>query len=73
MVTEVAIAQWHRLDLGQAIAVEPKHYTVALDGERALNVNPEQQLEVVLRRNGPAIVDVQEVMKEAAAAGLLRR
>jgi hypothetical protein len=38
-----------------------------------LNVNPEQQLEVVLRRNGPAIVNVREVMKEAAAAGLLRR
>jgi predicted polyphosphate/ATP-dependent NAD kinase len=73
IVTEVAIAQWHRLDPGVAVTVEPRHYTVALDGERALNVNPEQQLEVVLRRNGPAIVNVREVMKEAAAAGLLRR
>lgn len=73
MVTEVAIAEWQHLNLEEAVQVEPRHYTVALDGERAFNVNPQQQLEVVLRRNGPAVVNVQRVMKEAALAGLLRR
>lgn len=73
MVTEVAIAEWQHLNLEEPVQVEPRHYTVALDGERAFNVNPQQQLEVVLRRNGPAVVNVQRVMKEAALEGLLRR
>jgi predicted polyphosphate/ATP-dependent NAD kinase len=73
MVTEVAVAEWRPLELGEAVQIERRYYTVALDGERAFSVSPRQQLEVVLRRNGPAVVDVQEVMKEAALAGLLRR
>lgn len=73
MVAEVAIAQWQLLDLGESIRVDQKHYTVAVDGERAFNVTPQQQLELVLRRNGPTVVDVQKAMIEAAEVGLLRR
>lgn len=73
VVVEVPIAEWQRLNLGEPIQVEPRHYTVALDGERAFNLNPQQQLELVLKRNGPTVVNVQQAMKEAAAVGLLRR
>jgi len=73
MVAEVAIAQWQLLNLGESIRVDQKHYTVAVDGERAFNVTPQQQLELVLRRNGPTVVDVQKAMIEAAEVGLLRR
>lgn len=73
MVADVAIAEWQRLNMGESIRADQKHYTVALDGERAFNVNPQQQLGLVLRRNGPTVVDVQKAMMEAAKAGLLRR
>jgi hypothetical protein len=44
-----------------------------LDGERAFNVTPPQQLELVLRRNGPTVVNVPKALQEAAVVGLLRR
>ena len=73
MVAEVAIDEWQLLNLGESIQIEQKHYTVALDGERAFNVNSQQRLELVLQRNGPRVVNVNRAMKEAAEVGLLRR
>lgn len=73
MVEEVAIADWQILNLGESILVNQRHYTVAVDGERAFNAYPQQQLELVLQRNGPTVVDVHKAMQVAAEVGLLRR
>jgi len=49
-----------------------RHCTVALDGERAFSVMPQQQVAVAVRRNGPPVVQVEAVLRQAAVQGLFR-
>ncbi|MCH7621040.1 MAG: NAD(+)/NADH kinase [Chloroflexi bacterium] len=72
VVQNVPIPSWRRLVMGERIAVERRYATVALDGERAFSVSPEQLVEVELQRNGPPVVAVDAALKEAAQLGLFR-
>jgi NAD kinase len=72
MVSRVPIAHWEPLALGQRVAVEPRNCTVALDGERSFTVTPQQQLELVVQRNGPPVVQVDWALREAAEQGQFR-
>ena len=72
MVPRVAISSWGRLVAGERMAVERRHYTVALDGERAFSVSPGQQLQVAVHGNGPPVVQVELALQEAAALGLFK-
>ena len=72
VVREVPIPRWQRIISGERMTVERRHATVALDGERAFSVNPEQLVEVELQRNGPPVVAVDAALKEAARLGLFR-
>ena len=72
VVVQVSVACWQTLDLDQRVPVEPRHATVALDGERAFTVNPRQQLEVAVRRSGPRVVDVDRALQAAAQQGVFR-
>ena len=72
MVPRVDIAAWGPLVAGERVAVERRHYTVALDGERAFSVNEGQQLEVALHRNGPPVIQAEAALRQAAAQGLFR-
>ena len=70
MVPTVAISSWRRLAEGEKVAVERRNCTVALDGERAFTVNPNQQLEIQVRRDGPPVIDVGTVLRHAATRHL---
>ena len=72
VVPEVPIRSWRRLAEGERVLVDQRHYTVALDGERAFSVNPGQQLEVAIQRDGPPVVQVDAALHEAASRGLFR-
>ena len=72
MISQVPIASWERLALGQRVAVTPRNCTVALDGERSFTVTPQQQLELVVQRNGPPVVQVDLALREAAEQGRFR-
>jgi hypothetical protein len=72
IVTRVPIARWETLNAHERVPVERRHCTVALDGERAFTVNPQQQLEVAVRRSGPRVVDVDLALHIAAQQGLFR-
>ena len=72
MIPEVAISSWRRIATGERVTVERRHSTVALDGERAFSVTPEQNLEIVVQQDGPLIVQVEAALHEAAASGLFR-
>ena len=69
-VPVVGIESWQRIADGQRIAIERRHSTVALDGERAFSVNPGNSLEIEVRRNGPPVVSVDTALRHAAAAGV---
>ena len=73
MVSQVPIAHWERLALGQRVAVEPRNCTVALDGERSFTVTPQQRLELVVERNGPPVVQVDQVLRQGAEQGSFRQ
>ena len=69
-VPVVGIESWQRLADGQRVAVERRHSTVALDGERSFSVNPDNLLEIEVRRDGPPVVNVDATMRHAAASGV---
>ena len=69
-ISKVPIARWERLEECQRIEVPRRHCTVALDGERSFTVTAEQKLELAVRRNGPPVVQVEQVLREAAEQGL---
>lgn len=59
LVTHVGIRDSELMSLGDEVVLETRAGTVALDGERHLEVFPGQRVRVRLTRNGPRIVDVQ--------------
>ena len=69
-VPVVGIESWQRLATGQRVAIERRHSTVALDGERSFSVNPGNLLEIEVRRDGPPVVSVDATMRHAAASGV---
>ena len=71
-VPVVGIESWQRLADGERVTVERRHSTVALDGERSFSVNPDNLLEIEVRRDGPPVVSVDAAMRHAAAAGVFR-
>ena len=68
-VPVVGIESWRRIGEGERIAVARRHCTVALDGERAFSVGPDNLLEVEVRRDGPPVVNVDAALRYAAASG----
>ena len=71
-VPVVGIESWQRLADGQRVAIERRHSTVALDGERSFSVNPDNLLEIEVRRDGPPVVSVDATLRHAATAGVFR-
>ena len=69
-VPVVGIESWQRLGDGQRVAIERRHSTVALDGERSFSVNPDNLLEIEVRRDGPPVVSVDATLRHAAASGV---
>ena len=70
MVTSVAIAEWRMLLVGDSGDVELRPCTLALDGERSLSLSPDQTARVTLSGDGPPVVSVEAVLREAALKGV---
>ncbi len=73
VIPAIPIAHWNRLNEGVRVAIEPRHSAIALDGERAFTVTPEQQVEISVQRNGPPVVQVERTLRLASEQGLFRR
>ena len=69
-VPVVGIESWQRLANGQRVTIERRHSTVALDGERTFSVNPNNLLEIEVRRDGPPVISVDAALRLAAASGV---
>ena len=72
IVSWVPIRQWGLMELGERVEVEPRHCTVALDGERSFSVTSGERLEVEIRRGGPPVIQVGAALRLAAELGLFR-
>ena len=73
VVPAIPIARWNRVNEGTRVMVARRHSAVALDGERAFTVTPEQRVEISVQRNGPPVVQVERALRLAAEQGLFRR
>ena len=71
LVVPVGIGEYQRIKLGEATEVEATSGSLALDGEREIELGPESRVEVRLDTEGPVTIDVAEVMRQAAGNGLL--
>jgi len=73
LVTWVGIREHRRLAVNDVVRCQPGVGTVALDGEREIELAPTSQVEVRLCADGPFVVDVAAALETAAQAGYMRR
>ncbi len=71
LVVPVGVAESRRIEPGESVSVEPRPGSIALDGEREIEVGEDDRVEVRLEGDGPLTVDVEAVMREAARRGVL--
>ncbi len=72
LVTQVGIREHRLLNIGDQIILNPDARTVALDGERAIEIYPGQVASVRLTNQGPRVVNIQRCVAEAAKAGVFK-
>lgn len=72
LIVPVAIHHYRLLSLGDEVVLNSGPCTVALDGERSLEIGRHQHLTVRLTNQGPRVVDIGACMAEAARADVFR-
>lgn len=73
LVTSVPIRAHRGLPLGEAVTVSPEAQTVALDGERTLEVNGQQSVTVRVTAAGPRVVDIPRCMAQATERQIFQK
>jgi hypothetical protein len=73
IVTWVGVARYQRLAAGDVVCFQPGVGTIALDGEREIEVAATTIVEVRLHADGPFVVDIPAALRTAAQAGHLHR
>jgi ATP-NAD kinase N-terminal domain len=73
LIEWIAVAEYRRLALNDVVHFQPGAGTIALDGEREIELSPMSVVEVQLCADGPFVVDVPAALKGAALAGHLHR
>ncbi len=71
LIRKVPIREYRLLSLEEEVVLEPAACTIAVDGERHIEVLADQKVSVRLTNNGPCVVDVQRCMHEAGRCGVL--
>jgi hypothetical protein len=61
-ITDVEIMEWHKFYPGDKIAIDTQPGTIALDGEREVELLPNQDVYATLATDGPWVVDVPLAM-----------
>ena len=71
LVVPVGVEEVNRVEPGETVGLTPRVGSIALDGEREIEVGPNDAVEVTLDPDGPLTIDVGAAMREAARHGLL--
>ena len=71
LVVPVGVEGFSRISPGEKIELEQRTGSVALDGEREIEVSLRDEVEVRLDTEGPLTIDIGEAMREVARRGLL--
>ncbi len=69
VIQEVGIEEFRLINLGEEVELLTKPCLITLDGERELRVGALDEMKVRIERDGPHVVDINKVVREAAAQG----
>jgi len=70
VIGEVGIEEYRVLGLNERVGISVDRLSlVALDGEREIEIYPQDKVEVELRKDGPRVVKIKETLEEAARSG----
>lgn len=72
LIRKVETREYRLLSPGEEVILEPAACTIAVDGERQIEVYADQKVSVRLTHRGPCVVDVQRCMHEASRCGILQ-
>ncbi len=72
LIERVGIASHRLLGVGEAVELTLSACTLALDGEREIEVGRPRRVAIRLSRQGPRVVDVPKALAAAAAKGFFR-
>jgi len=72
LVAHIPIREHRLLNVGDEVALDPGSGTIALDGEREIEVYGQPEIAVRLTKDGPRVVDIARCMREAASQGFFR-
>ncbi len=73
LIDWVEVAAYRRLAMNDVVRFPPGTGTVALDGEREIELSPKSVVEVQLCADGPFVVNVPAALEGAATGGHLHR
>src|SRR5437763_300560 len=73
LIEWVAVNKYQRLVMNDVVRFLPGAGTVALDGEREIELSPKSVVEVQLCADGPFVVNVPAALEGAASGGYLHR
>jgi predicted polyphosphate/ATP-dependent NAD kinase len=73
LVTWVGVTEHRWLAINDVVRFQPGAGTLALDGEREIELSTTSKVEIRLCADGPYVVDVPATLERAALAGRLRR
>ena len=73
LIEWVAVNEYKRLVMNDVVRFLPGAGTVALDGEREIELSPKSEVEVQLCADGPFVVNVSAALEGAASGGYLHR
>ncbi len=69
LVVPVGIMEHRLVEAGEEVRLDPGNCTIALDGEREVEVGLHQAVTVRLTTAGPRVVDIEAALAEAARRG----
>ncbi len=72
LVVPLGVAAATRVMIGETVSIEAPAGSLALDGEREIELTAPRPVEIALDFDGPSVIDIDAVMAEAARRGLLR-
>jgi predicted polyphosphate/ATP-dependent NAD kinase len=72
LILDVEVKNCRLLKPKEKVPLSPFPSIIALDGERELEINAPEPFELVLSLEGPRVVDIPGVLREASEKGLFR-
>ena len=72
LISTVDTQEYRMISLGEEVVLERAACTIAVDGERQMEVYPDQTVSVRLTNRGPPVVDVRRCLQEAGRSGVFK-